>query len=170
MPQPLLTAETHPQFIQIVKEVIPNIQINPLLTEAYSKYANQNKNLYVKQLHAMFKFPDLKQFSEYTIDLTVMAKLQWICLHIKKPKEIWLAYNMLDKYLNNTYLFSGFQKQDATSSAIQFISTLQNDYKSCILANISGSSYTDVYFLYLKLLIGDVDQINNFFKTTQCHY
>lgn len=166
MPQPLLTAETYTSFLDIVKETVPEIQINPQLKEAYSKYENQNKNLYVKQLHAMFKFPELKTFAEYSNDLPVAAKLQWICQHIKKPKDIWLAYNMLEKYLDNTYLQSGFQKQDATSSAIQFIGTLQNNYKVCVLSNITGRDYTDVYSQYLKLFIGDVDQIINFCSTT----
>lgn len=61
-------------------EEVPAIQINPLLEEVYSKYENQNKNLYVKELHAMFKFPALKTFAEYTNILT--GKLG-ICLHIK---------------------------------------------------------------------------------------
>lgn len=98
MPQPLFTAETLPQFIKIVKEQVPSIQINTKLTASYTVYETQNKNLFLKQLHSMFKFPDLNTFAEYPHNLKQSAKLHWICQHIKKSKEIWLAYNLLTHY------------------------------------------------------------------------
>jgi hypothetical protein len=160
-----LTETEYKAFIPIVKAVIPAIKIPPKVENNYKDYQQQNKNLYVKQITSMFKFQNLEQFKEYTLISTKEEKLTWISTRIKKAKEIWIAYNLLEGYINQTFLTTSYQKQDATSSAIQLIGLLKNDPFLCKQSNITGKDYNDIYMQFIILLEKDIKQLINMRKT-----
>jgi hypothetical protein len=164
-PQVELTETMYSEFISIVKEAIPEIKIPSKVGNNLKDYQLHNKNLYLKQLLSLFTFESAEKFKEYTSINILEEKLIWISTHIKKPKEIWIAYNLLERFLDHSFFTTSYQKQDATSSAIQIIGKLQNDPRTCEQSNIIGNKYNDVYTQHAKLLEKDLAQAENMLIT-----
>jgi len=140
MPKPMLSEEQYIQYIRIIKKEVPEIEIHPQVENSYTTYKNQNNNLYLKQLLSMFKIQDTNLFKSYVEKSILEEQLNWICSHVKKAKEIWTAYNLLEKYKTGDYS-TGSQQQDATSSAIQLIGMLTNNPYICKMSNIIGKEW-----------------------------
>jgi hypothetical protein len=161
MPKQILNEEQYIQYIKIIKETVPEIKIHPQVEISFATYKNQNNNLYLKQILSMFKAQDMSIFKHYVEKSTLKEQLHWICLHIKKTKEIWTAYSLLEKYKTGDYS-TGSQQQDVTSSVVQLVGMLQNNAYICTMSNIIGKEYTDIYSVYCQLLRKDITKIIDF--------
>jgi hypothetical protein len=131
----------------IMKEIKTDSLREELKNISYEKYDEKTKELMRTYRKDFLRLNE--KYEDYPKESTYREQIDWLAINCKKPREIFYAqllYNSKYKEPNLSLIY----ELDATSSGLQLIGMLMRDQDNCILSNVIGTKYVDIYTTYVQ--------------------
>jgi hypothetical protein len=150
-------------IMRVIKTESLQQEVKELTYEGYELKTRELIKNYFKDF-----LRDKEEYSNYPKDKPYREQIDWLALNCKKPREIFYAKLLITSIYKEPSL-SLIYELDATSSGLQIIGMMLKEEDICLLSNVIGNRYVDIYGRYIFELSVQMRSIEEYL-TKYCNH